>query len=118
MQATNEPPADADFRLLTCGVAGDVERAPAECLTDRDWAPGQMFGRDARTRGVDGILYPSVRYPAGRAAAMFWPDCLVLPINQTRQYRYRWNGTRMTHCLPHDAKAWTPWPLLGVAEGA
>ena len=61
-----------------------------------DWAAGQRFGREARTRGLDGIRYPSVRYPEGLAAAIFWPDCLTLPITQNQQLRYRWDGSRVT----------------------
>ncbi|MEA2756801.1 MAG: hypothetical protein QOJ54_3090 [Aliidongia sp.] len=114
MRATAEPPADADFRLLTCPVAGQVVEAPPDCLAPEDWRPGQIFGREARADGADGVLYPSVRYPSGRAAAIFWPDCLTLPITQTQQFRYRWDDGRMTHYLPHDATAWTPWPIAGA----
>jgi hypothetical protein len=115
MRATNESPADADFRLLTCAVSGQMEAAPAECLAAEDWRPGQQFGRDARAGGSEGILYQSVRYPAGQAAALFWPDCLTLPVVQSQQFRYRWNGSRMTHYLLHSSTEWTPWPIPGVA---
>ncbi len=115
MRATSEAPADADFRLLTCPVSADVEAAPADCLADADWTPGQRFGRQVRARGGDGVCYRSLRYPAGEAAALFWPDCLTLPITQNQQFRYRWDGTRMTHFLPHGATAWTPWPIAGSA---
>lgn len=115
MRATNEPPADADFRLLRCAVAGQIDVAPADCLVADDWRPGHAFGRQIRAQGLDGIRYPSVRYPAGQAAAMFWPDCLTLPIVQAEQFRYRWDGSRMTHYLLHSATAWTPWPIPGVA---
>ncbi len=115
MQATSEPPADADFRLLTCTVSGETEAATAECLVADDWRPGQVLGRQVRAKGLDGILYQSVRHPAGQAAAVFWPNCLVLPIVQNQQFRYRWDGSRMTHYLAHGATAWTPWPIAGVA---
>jgi RES domain len=115
MRATSEPPADADFRLLTCAVSGEMEMAPAECLVADDWKPGQVLGRQVRAKGLDGILYQSVRYPAGQAAAAFWPNCLTLPIAQNRQFRYRWDGSRMTHYLRHGAITWTPWPISGVA---
>ena len=114
MRATNEPPADADFRLLTCTVSGKVEVAPAACLVPDDWQPGQLFGRQVRAQGLDGIQYRSVRYPAGQAAAMFWPDCLTLPVVQAQQFRYRWDGSRMTHYLSHGSTDWTPWPIPGV----
>jgi hypothetical protein len=115
MAATREPPAHADFRLLTCPVAGLVVKAPEDCLAADDWTPGQRFGREMRAKGSDGILYRCVRYPAGQAAAIFWPNCLTLPITQNQQFRYRWDGSRMTHYLPHGATAWTPWPIAGVA---
>jgi hypothetical protein len=114
MRATSEPPADADFRLLTCAVSGQMETAPGECLIDADWAPGQLLGRLVREKELDGILYRSVRYPAGQAAAIFWPNCLMLPITQNQQFRYRWDGGRMTHYLPHGATAWTPWPIASI----
>lgn len=114
MRATHEPPADADFRLLTCAVSGSVEVSPAACLAPDDWGPGQIFGQQVRAKGVDGILYDSVRYPAGQAAALFWPNSLDLPIIQNQQFRYRWDGDRMTHYLPHGATAWSLWPIDGV----
>jgi hypothetical protein len=115
MRATAELAGDGDFRLLTCTVAGQVAAATAACLTPDDWTDGQAFGRDTRAAGLDGISYPSVRFPAGQAAGLFWPDCLTLPIAQTEQFRYRWNGERMTHYLRHGATAWESWPIDGVA---
>lgn len=115
MRTTAEPPGDADYRVLTCAVSAEVEDAPETCLAENDWGPGQIFGREARARGVDGVRYPSIRYPAGTAAAIFWPDCLTLPITQNEQVRYRWDGTRMTHYLAHGATAWTIWPIAGIA---
>jgi hypothetical protein len=115
MRATSEPPADADFRLLTCAVNGEMEVASAECLADKNWRPGQLVGRQVRAKGLDGVLYQCVRYPAGEAAAIFWPNCLTLPIIQNQQFRYRWDGSRMTHYLPHGATAWTSWPIIGAA---
>ena len=115
MRATEEPAADADFRLLTCPVDGAMAVAPSDCLAPDDWKPGQAFGGQARNEGADGVLYKSVRYPAGHAAAVFWPDCLTLPIVQDQQLRYRWDGSRMTHALTHGATSWTPWPIDGVA---
>ena len=115
MSATGEPSGDADYRLLTCPVVADVETAPDDCLDASDWRSGQRLGRETRTKGLGGVVYRSVRYPAGLAAAVFWPNCLTLPITQDRQLRYRWNGTRMTHYLPHGATGWTVWPIPGVS---
>jgi hypothetical protein len=114
MRMTNEPAADADFRVLTCEVKGEVVKADAASLDPDDWKPGQLFGRQVRNEGSDGVLFASVRYPPGDAAAIFWPDCLTLPITQNQQLRYRWDGMRMTHYLPHGGTEWTVWPIDGV----
>lgn len=114
MQSTGEPPGDADYRVLTAAVVAQVEEAPSECMLESDWRPGQAFGRNVRARSLDGIVYPSLRYSLRFAAAIFWPDCLSLPITQSEHLRYRWDGTRMTHYLPHGATAWTVWPISGV----
>jgi hypothetical protein len=110
MRATAEPAADSDFRELCAGVGGRFAAAPQDCLTREDWRPGQIFGRECRAHGADGVVYPSVRYPAGQAAAVFWPDCVCLPILQARQFRYHWNGARMTRYLVHGAREWTMLP--------
>ncbi|MBE7211169.1 MAG: RES family NAD+ phosphorylase [Gluconacetobacter diazotrophicus] len=116
MRATAEPAADADFRLLRCAVTGTVAVAGPDCLDPDDWSPGQRFAAAVRAAGTDGILYDSVRRPGGSAAALFWPDCLRLPITQDRHLRYRWNGTRMTHVLEHGRPIWHPWPPAPGSE--
>ncbi len=109
MRATNEPAGAADFRELCTAVNGTFAPADAACLAPDDWSPGQIFGAKARAEGADGVLYPSVRFPAGQAAAVFWPDCLTLPITQARQFRYQWDGARMTRYLVHGTREWVSW---------
>ena len=109
MRATAEPAAEADFCELTCAVHGNltaVETGP--CLHPEDWSDGQGFGRDLREAGGDGVLYPSVRHPAGLAAALFWPDGVELPVTRARQFRYAWNGTRMHRYFVHGSESWMP----------
>jgi len=110
MRATAEPPGDADYRELCAAVNGRFTAAPRDCLSPADWAPGQVFGRQQRAHGADGVVYPSVRYPPGKAAAVFWPNCIALPIVQARQFRYHWNGMRMTRYLVHGAREWIGLP--------
>lgn len=111
MRATAEPPGAADFRELVCAVGGGMADGSAPPLLDPDdWTAGQAFSRAARAGGADGVLYPSVRFPAGHALALFWPDRLELPIAQARQFRYGWDGRHMHRYLVHGARAWTPFP--------
>jgi hypothetical protein len=112
MRATEEPAADADFRELCAGIAGAFAEAPPACLAPGDWGPGQVFGSAQRTNGAEGVVYVSVRYPAGNAAAVFWPDCIALPILQARQFRYHWDGVRMTRYLVHGTREWVRLPAI------
>jgi hypothetical protein len=111
MRLTGEPAGDADFRELCAAVKGDFAPAPQACLAPEDWREGQDFGRQMREGVRDGVVYPSVRYPAGLAAAVFWPDCVSLPVSQARQFRYHWDGVRMTRYLVHGAREWVPFSV-------
>lgn len=113
MRATNEPAGEADYRELTCAISGRLADAAPEHLAPDDWMPGQAFGRAVRDAGGDGVLYPSVRYPAGMAAALFWPDCITLPVVQARQFRYHWDGARMSRYLVHGTREWVKLPAGG-----
>jgi hypothetical protein len=110
MRDTDQPAGDADFRELTCAAGGGLHDLrhddPEGCLAPEDWAPGQALGRRIRTEGADGVVYPSVRTAAGLAAGLFWPDCVTLPVLQSRQLRYRWDGARMTGWFEHGTREW------------
>jgi hypothetical protein len=109
-RATAEPSYDADYRELMAPIHGDLAEAPEDCLDPDDWGMGQKFGAATHKDGKDGVLYRSVRYPAGLAAALFWPDCLKLPVIQARQFRYHWDGARMTRYLVHGTREWISYP--------
>ncbi len=113
MRATAQPAGEADYRELICAVRGRVaDGSAAELLRSGDWTAAQAFGRAVRHGGGDGVVYPSVRYPAGMALALFWPDCVTLPVTQARQFRYGWDGTRMHRYLVHGARSWTGFPSV------
>lgn len=100
MRRTDEPAGDAQYRELTAHIAGDLHDLRAGAfpgvLDPEDWRPGQALARSLRDHGSDGIVYPSVRFPSGQAAALFWPDLIRLPITQARTLQYHWDGSRMT----------------------
>jgi hypothetical protein len=111
IRATGEPPGEADYRELICAVRGNVANGSAAALlAPDDWGAGQALGREVRASGGDGVVYPSVRYPQGMALALFWPDCVVLPVVQGRQFRYGWDGRRMHRYLVHGSRTWTAFP--------
>ena len=114
MRATAEPPGEADYRELTCAVEGNLQDLRGgdmpECLDPDNWTAGQKLGAAVRASEGDGVVYPSVRWPAGEAAALLWPNCVCLPVLQARQFRYYWNGTRMDRYFVHGERAWQDWP--------
>lgn len=114
MRRTAEPPGDSQFRELNARVAGRLHSlhgaAFADCLDPDDWSAGQGLGAALRAAGGEGVLYPSVRYPAGNAAALFWPALIQLPIIQARTLQYHWDGTRVSRYFIVGGEDWYSLP--------
>jgi hypothetical protein len=114
MRRTDEPAGDARYRELVARIAGslhDFRRGGfAACLDPDDWRAGQSLAASLRANGSDGIVYPSVRWPTGEAAALFWPDLIRLPIVQARTLQYRWDGRRMTRYFVIGGADWYALP--------
>jgi hypothetical protein len=114
MRRTAEPAADAQFRELTARVAGSLhdlrDGGWQDCLHPDDWAPAQVLAASLRAAGSDGIVYPSVRWPAGQAAALFWPDLIRLPITQARTLQYHWDGARVSRYFVIGGSDWYALP--------
>lgn len=115
MAATQEPPADAQYRELQAPIAGRLHNLRGEGFSDsldpNDWSAGQRLGTSLKAAGSDGVVYPSVRLPLGQAAALFYPDLVILPVTQTRTLQYHWDGTRMTRYFVIGEEQWNEWPL-------
>jgi hypothetical protein len=101
MAATREPPGWASqFREIILDVTADLHdlrgpgRALAAALDPDDYTAGQSLGRAVRQAGTDGLVYPSVRYPEGTCAGLFYPD-LGSNVRQGRHLDYHWNGKRV-----------------------
>lgn len=114
MRRTDEPAGDAQFRELTAHIGGalhDLHGGFGDCLNPNDWRPGQALARSLRADGSDGIVYPSVRWPAGNAAALFWPNLIRLPVIQARTLQYHWDGKRMTRYFVIGGDDWYALPV-------
>lgn len=115
MSATAEEPAIADYRELVGRLDTDLHdlRGPpvfdAELDAD-DYAAAQSLARELRNRHAsNGIVYPSVRHPAGLAVAAFWPDVVGIPVPGRRIF-YRWDGRRVDAWLIHGDDHWHSLP--------
>ncbi len=77
-----------DVRLLD--LRGRHAEHPS--LYDRDdYTASQAFGEAVRARGDTGIVWTSVRHPAGECVVIYRPRTL-LPVMQGRHIEYRWHG--------------------------
>lgn len=114
MARTAEPVADAQYRELRARVAGSLHDLRGDgfddCLAPDDWKPGQALAASLKTAGSDGIVYPSVRWPAGQAAALFYPDLVKLPVIQAQTLQYHWDGKHMTRYFVMGESEWREWP--------
>lgn len=64
------------------------------CLVPDDYADSQTLARYLRAEGSDGLVYPSVRDPAGECVAAFWPDA-VGGVEEGRLLTYHFDGERI-----------------------
>jgi hypothetical protein len=115
MRDTWQPAGARDFFELTTKVAGtlhDLSVGFEACLNPDDYSVSQALAKRLRAENSDGIVCPSVRWPRGRACALFYPDLVKLPVVVGRQLRYRWDGERMTDYLVWGQPDWTSLPVL------
>jgi hypothetical protein len=115
MRATAEEAGTADFRELVGSIDARLhdlrrDRRFTSALDPEDYTAAQALALHLRDgEASNGIVYPSVRYPAGQAFGAFWPDVVTIPV-QGRHLCYRWNGTRADAWLIYGEEAWRPLP--------
>lgn len=101
MAATAEEPGwVSDFRELVGTVDAelhDVTNVPqSDAIYDKDnYLASQQLASDLRGKGSNGVVYTSVRYPAGLAVALFWPDIAGIP-TQGQHFSYYWDGAAVS----------------------
>ncbi|MEO6422723.1 MAG: RES family NAD+ phosphorylase [Candidatus Nitrotoga sp.] len=97
MAATQELSMRLQMRLFTVKANGKVadlrqaSQSEPRIVDPDDYTYAQSIGRILRAEGVQGILYPSVRHPAGECMAALrtslLKDCL-----HAAYLEYNWNG--------------------------
>lgn len=113
MARTEEPAADAQYRELCAGIGGALHDLRGggfeDVLAPQDWKAGQGLAASLKADGSDGIVYPSVRWPEGQAAALFYPNMVKLPVIQAQTLQYHWDGQRMTRYFVMGENEWRSW---------
>lgn len=104
LAATKEPPIEIDMRSYASDIdtrLHDIRRLQEEHpdIYDPDpahYGPAQVFAKELRTAGSNGIVYSSVRDPGSECIAVFRPSVLK-PVVQGKHYCYVWDGSRMVN---------------------
>jgi RES domain len=101
MARTNEPAGwTSKFREIILSLDAnlhdlrDRKFAHSAALDPNDYVESQALARQLRTAGSDGLVYPSLRYPTGECAGLFYPDRAKTPV-QGRHLDYHWDGQRV-----------------------
>ncbi len=97
LRATRQPPIELDMRTYLVDVSAmfhDIrgQRLRMPQVYDPDtYVSSQLFGRALKLGGANGIVYDSVRDPAGECLAIFRPR-LIQNLRQGMHLRYVWDG--------------------------
>lgn len=75
-----------------------MQKSLPEVYSPTSYDASRKLAESCRADGSWGILYNSVRYPAGECVAAFRPPALG-PVNQSRHYAYVWDGSRIVDVL-------------------
>lgn len=98
---TDEPPIEVDYRCYRVTLDAELAELRSEpmdspLLDPNNYNASQAFGRELRTDGANGIVFPSVRHAGGECVALFTPRATVPPARQSEHVTLRWNGSKVT----------------------
>ncbi len=102
--AAGEESIELTMRVYIGAVAlpmHDIRGADYDYLHDPEpahYSESQVFSTSMRSKGSNGLLYKSVRYPGGECIAAFKPRAVAVP-RQSCHLKYFWDGARqrITH---------------------
>lgn len=99
LSATQEPAFELTMRAYVSKVVlslKDIRGGAFDfCHDPEDWAPAQIFGKEARAEGENGLWYRSVRDPGGECIAAL-RAISVEPVIQAAHYRFVWDGSTIS----------------------
>jgi hypothetical protein len=103
---SSEPPIRLQMRTYYARVFGDFHDVRGAQKSHPEWfdpnparyGAGQALGAALKAGGSNGLVYHSVRRPAGECLAVFRP-CLVSPVTQGPHFEYIWNGRAIADVL-------------------
>jgi hypothetical protein len=109
---SGDPPRMEDMRVLVGAVDAEFEDVNglaeprrSQILDPMSYGAARAFARELRDAGANGVVWPSVRRPAGECVGAFRPRAVGLP-RQERHLKYRWNGERVDRYFDYLRDTW------------
>lgn len=106
-----EPPQDVPLQVLGAEIAGAfvdlrtlASGAYAAVHDPADYTAAHQVGAVVWRRGDDGVVYDSVRHPAGTCVAAFRPRVVHYP-RPTHRVEHRWTGSELRLAVPRRIAA-------------
>ena len=101
LERVNDLRATVDYAEMFASFAGDFAdlrelRPKPDCLHPDPaigYPAGNRLADTARGRGLNGVVYPSVRHPVGTCLVALWP-AVVQSVTQGSVLRLVWSGSR------------------------
>ncbi|MSQ99158.1 MAG: RES domain-containing protein [Xanthomonadales bacterium] len=103
---SSEPPIRLQMRTYYARVGGGFHDLRGAQKTHPEWfnpdparyGASQALGAVLKAGGSNGVVYRSVRRPAGECLAVFRPH-LISPVTQGPHFEYIWNGRAIADVL-------------------
>ena len=90
------PPSRPARRISGNSCAACTAASPTgrtrPCSPPRIGAPASASAERCARRAATGCCTAASGTPKAARLALFWPDCVELPVRQARQFRYGWDG--------------------------
>jgi len=110
LERVNDLRATVEYAEMFASFAGDFAdlrelRPKPDCLHPDPaigYPAGNRLADTARGRGLNGVVYPSVRHPVGTCLVALWP-AVVQSVTQGSVLRLVWSGSR-TPTVSHLAQ--------------
>jgi hypothetical protein len=104
LEAAGDFNAVVEYAEMFASFAGEFVdlrglNPPPQCLhpnKEIGYPAGNALADAVRSKGLNGIIYPSVRHPGGTCIVALWPH-VVQSVAPGDVYRLTWAGDRVPH---------------------
>jgi hypothetical protein len=100
LKNSNTPATRLTMRCYSCKINTELVdvRENKDCHSE-DWTQAQALAVKLRKQGDNGVQYNSLRHEGGINVAIFKPNQLIPPANQSGHYEFIWDGSKISNVL-------------------